>query len=115
MHVQVLLVGRLVRLGQQAECEVIARRTSRSETGETIYTDPVIIQAPKDLPEGEYTLFFENVSTPVLHKGVLWMLSGPPPAKDTDTDPTSPIAPQRRAKGLVNRARRMIRDRRKRN
>ena len=121
MHVNVLLTGRLVGMGQQAECEVMAKRTSRSESGETIYgetviySEPVVIHAPNELPEGEYMLFFENVSTPVLHKGVLWMPSGPPPDKETDAGVSGGAAPSRLGKGAVGMARRMIRDRRKKN
>lgn len=113
MHVNVLLAGRLVGMGQQAECEVMARRLSANGSGEILYSDPVVIHAPNELPEGEYTLLFENVSTPVLHKGVLWMSSAPPPMIETESNVSGGAAPPRPGRSAVGLARRMIRDRRK--
>jgi len=63
----------------------------------------VVIHAAADLPEGAYTLHFENISTPVLHKGVLWLVAGPPPAE---------AEAGKAAAGPVTPARRLIRDRR---
>lgn len=111
MHLNVLLNGRLVGLGHQAECKVMARKTVRPETSEVLYGDPVIIDAPNELPEGEYSLFFENVSTSVLHKGILWMPAAT--VGDKETNRAVPASPSKTGLGALGMARRMLRDRRK--
>ena len=104
MHLNVLLTGRLKGMGHEAKCEMMARRSSSRDPGNYVYSEPVIIHAPGNLPEGAYMLHFENVSTPVLHKGVLWLTSAPPPA---DAEASKPATG-----GPVLLARRLIRDRR---
>lgn len=110
MHVNVLLNGRLEGKGEQAECEVMVKRDRTAAVRSAVYTDPVVIHVAKDLPEGEYVLHCENLSVPVVHKGVLWIVSAPPPAQADAPAPDGGVKPER---GPVGMARRLIRDRRK--
>ncbi len=79
----VLLNGRLRGMGQEAECQVLARRLS-VYGGETesprvfTYTDCSVIGAPSELPDGEYLVEFEEYSAlAARHKG-FWLSFGPP-------------------------------------
>jgi len=107
MHENVLLTGRLQGMDHQAACELMAKRSRGA--GKFVYGDPVIIHVPVDLPEGEYTLHFEDVSIPVLHKGVLWIVLSPAPGDEAGR----PGSPSKRGWGPVALARRMLSDRRK--
>jgi hypothetical protein len=109
MHVNVLLTGRLQGMGQQAACELMARRSPSPGPEKFAYRDPVIIHVPADLPEGEYALHFEGMSAPVLHKGVLWTMMAPPLSEEA----AAHAAPSKHGWGPVALARRMISDRRK--
>ncbi|HWE85589.1 MAG TPA: hypothetical protein VG267_11640 [Terracidiphilus sp.] len=110
MHVNVLLTGRLEGLGQQTPCELMARRNASSGPEKFVYHDPVIIHVPSDLPEGEYSLHFEGVSVPVLHRGVLWTMMAPPISEE---EAAAQAAPSKHGWGPVALARRMLHDRRK--
>lgn len=110
MHVNVLLTGRLQGMGHQAECEVMARRSPSHGPERFVYSDPEIIHVAGDLPEGEYTLHLENISAPVLHKGVLWTVVGLPPGDAANERESQP----KRGRGPIALARRILRDRRKR-
>lgn len=111
MHLNVLLPGRLKGMGREAECELMAKRSSSRGAEAFTYSEPVVIQAPTDLPEGSYTLHFENFSTPVLHTGVLWLVSTPP-AADAEAGKPAVVAPPKPGDGRVGLARRLTRDRR---
>lgn len=104
MHENVLLTGRLQGMEHQAACELMAKRSR--EAGKFVYRDPVIIHVPVDLPEGQYSLHFEDVSVPVLHKGVLWTVLTPPPGEGAGS-------PSKHGWGPVAMAKRMLHDRRK--
>jgi hypothetical protein len=112
MHLNVLLTGRLKGMGREAACELMAKRDSARGAGRFIYSEPMVIQAPADLPEGAYTLHFDNVSTPVLHKGVLWLVNAPP-SRDAEAAKPAAGGLHKPGSGPVNQARRLIRDRRK--
>ncbi len=110
MHLNVLLTGRLKGMGREAGCELMAKRSPSRMAEQFTYSEPVVIQAPADLPEGSYTLHFENYSMPVMHKGVLWLVNTPPPADAEAGKPA--VGASMRGEGRVGRARRLIRDRR---
>ena len=80
MHLNVLLTGRLKGMGREAGCELMAKRSPSRMAEQFTYSKPVVIQAPADLPEGSYTLHFENYSMPVMHKGVLWLVKAAAPS-----------------------------------
>lgn len=98
-------------MGREAPCELMAKRIPSRAANEFTYREPVVIQAPADMPEGSYMLHFANISTPVLHKGVLWMVSGLPQADAEGGKPGEGARPQP-GNGPIDRARRLIRDRR---
>jgi hypothetical protein len=112
MHMNVRLTGRLAGMGQEAACELMVKRRPSRGAGEFVYGEPVVIQAPANLPEGAYTLHFENISTPVLHKGVLWLVNAPP-SRNAESGKPAAGALHTAGRGPVNLARRLIRDRRK--
>jgi len=114
MHLNVLLTGRLSGMGHEAACEVMAKRAPSHSPAEFAYSEPVIIHAPADLPEGVYTLHFENISMPVLHKGVLWLVNAHP-AADAELGKPTAGPPRKAGRGPVMLARRLIRDRRGKN
>ena len=110
MHVNVLLTGRLQGMEQQTPCELMAKRSPSDGLEKFVYRDPVIIHVPADLPDGEYILHFEGVSVPMLHKGVLWTATAPPVS---DEEAAALSSSSKRGWGPVAMARRMLRDRRK--
>jgi len=114
MHLNVLLTGRLSGMGHEAACEVMAKRTPSHSPTVFAYSEPVVIHAPADLPEGVYTLHFENVSMPVLHKGVLWLVNAHP-AADAELGKSTAGPPRKAGRRPVMLARRLIRDRRGKN
>lgn len=110
---KVLLTGRLATRGGQSECELMARRTPAADPGRYRYTDPVIISAPGHLPEGEYTLHFENISVPVLHKRGTWTVSALPPEPMALAEKPNGNANPAIRPGPIATARRLIRERRR--
>jgi hypothetical protein len=62
MGTVVLLRGMLRGMGREAECEIVAMRRANSQRGPMrpntalTYMDFDVLNAPDDLPEGEYTL-----------------------------------------------------------
>lgn len=107
MHENVLLTGRLQGMEKQAACELMAKRSR--EAGRLVYRDPVIIHVAAELPEGEYTLHFEDVSMLALHKGVLWTVLPPAPGEEQG----GPGGPSHHRWNPVALTRRILRDRRK--
>ena len=79
----VLLHGSIKGMGREAECEILARRLPipvdpRDPMPRLFtYTDCSVVEAPADLPEGEYLAQFEGYSLSVtLYRG-LWLSRGP--------------------------------------
>jgi hypothetical protein len=73
MQVSVLLAGMLTGMGRTAPCEIIAKR-SPTDGGGFVYAEVVILHAPADFPNGEYTLTFGDIHLPVKRVGVLWTI-----------------------------------------
>lgn len=78
MGTVVLLRGILRGMGREAECEIVAIRRAVSPRGQVrqdtalAYMDFDVLNAPDDLPEGEYTLDVgEQVLNVRKHRG-LW-------------------------------------------
>jgi hypothetical protein len=70
-------------MGREAECEIVARTHSIGEVGPkglvksvAAYTDCFVIGARSDLPDGEYTVFFDrHILCVALWRG-LWISRG---------------------------------------
>ena len=71
-----LLHGQLRGMGREAPCELLARRTSMPGAHPSHlsfeYSDCVILNAPPDLPDGDYMLFFAGYSTVANRVRGLW-------------------------------------------
>ena len=69
----VLVHGSLRGMQRQENCDVIARRRNR-ETGFE-YVGGFIVNAPPDLPEGEYQVEFEGHKMRATKRGGHWIYS----------------------------------------
>jgi hypothetical protein len=79
----VLVRGSLKGMGLQAECEVLARRLTTvvtPPTGSTTglsYSECSVIQAPVDLPDGDYVFRFKRHAVTMSKKRGAWLSHGP--------------------------------------
>ena len=69
----VLVHGSVRGMQRQENCDVIARRRNR-ETGFE-YVGGFIVNAPPDLPEGEYQVEFEGHTMRATKRGGHWIYS----------------------------------------
>jgi hypothetical protein len=60
MRFAVLMKGVLRGMGRQAPCELLATKTVVAEANRPIYTHCAIIEAPTDLPDGDYEVEFSS-------------------------------------------------------
>jgi len=72
----VLLRAILKGMGHEVECDVIARRFS-SDTREIVppaskYSNCSVLTAPKDLPDGEYTVHLDTVIFTAVRRSGHW-------------------------------------------
>ncbi|HEY2860902.1 MAG TPA: hypothetical protein VGJ21_21005 [Terracidiphilus sp.] len=57
-------------MGRQTGCELLATKTVVPEASRAIYSHCAIIEAPKDLPDGDYEVEFAGeVAVTSLHRG----------------------------------------------
>ena len=67
-------------MGREAECELLARRTDRSDPRAIqrvfAYSDCVVLTAPADLPDGDYMLYFAGHSTVGTRTRGIWTSFG---------------------------------------
>ena len=74
MRFAVLCKGVLRGMGREAICELLATKTVLAEASRAIYSHCAIIEAPKDLPDGDYEVEFAGeVAVTSLHRGT-WMV-----------------------------------------
>ena len=71
MQVSVLLKGRLRGMGREAPCEVMARRQDAGGKG---YSDMRILDAPGDLPDGDYVLHLDPIMVSVRRRKGEWLM-----------------------------------------
>ena len=77
----VLLHGYLKGMLRDADCEVLARKVpvlARTGAGarEYTYSDCAIINAPIDLPDGEYIVYFDRHTVAVTKERGFWVPRG---------------------------------------
>lgn len=65
-------------MGLQSQCEVVAIKSSRSETGTTCYSHCHVLVAPTDWPDGEYTVNIDGHSLAVRRRVGLWLAPDEP-------------------------------------
>ena len=58
MRFAVLCKGTLRGMGHQASCELLATKTVVAEASRAVYSHCAVIEAPRDLPDGDYELEF---------------------------------------------------------
>ena len=99
MRFAVLCKGVLRGMGREAICELLATKTVLPEASRAIYSHCAIIDAPKDLPDGNYEVEFAGeVAVTSLHRGS-WMVGRILPRTYAEaaafygTDPVTPTLP----------------------
>jgi hypothetical protein len=74
MRFAVLSKGLLRGMGREVNCELLATKTVVPEAPQPVYSHCAIIEAPRDLPDGDYEVEFAGeVAITSLHEGT-WMV-----------------------------------------
>jgi hypothetical protein len=74
MRFAVLSKGVLRGMGREAACELLATKTVVPDASQAVYSHCAIIEAPTDLPDGDYEVEFAGeVAVTSLHRGS-WMV-----------------------------------------
>jgi hypothetical protein len=74
MRFAVLSKGVLRGMGREAACELLATKTVLPEASRAVYSHCAIIEAPSDLPDGDYEVEFAGeVAVTSLREGY-WMV-----------------------------------------
>ena len=58
MRFAVLIKGILKGMGREAACELLATKNVVAEASRPVYSHCAVIEAPTDLPDGEYEVYF---------------------------------------------------------
>jgi hypothetical protein len=74
MQVSVLLKGRLRGMGREAPCEVMAKRQAPGGKGREGYSDLRLLDAPADLPDGDYVLHLDPIMVSVRRRSGEWLM-----------------------------------------
>jgi hypothetical protein len=74
MRFAVLMKGVLRGMGQQAPCELLATKTVVPEASRPIYSHCAIIEAPTDLPDGDYEVEFSGEVAITRLQGGGWLV-----------------------------------------
>ncbi len=70
MRFAVLMKGVLRGMGHEASCELLATKTVEADSKRPVYSHCAIIEAPKELPDGDYEVEFSGeVAVTALHEG----------------------------------------------
>ncbi len=93
MRSVVLIHGWLQGNGRQEPCEMLALRDSPVVPGPPVYSRCSVIDAPLDLPDGEYTVTFDSYIVPARREAGLWIPDGTTAAQaphGKNSDPSQP-------------------------
>jgi hypothetical protein len=74
MQVSVILKGRLRGMGREFSCEVMAKRHAPAGAGQDGYSDLRLLEAPADLPDGDYVLHLDPIMVSVRRRGGEWLM-----------------------------------------
>jgi hypothetical protein len=85
MRSVVLIHAWLEGMGCEVPCELLAIRESLSEPNRIVYSRCSVIEAPHDLPDGNYRVTFDAFTVPAHKEAGLWM---------PDETPARPILPR---------------------
>lgn len=72
MRFAVLMQGVIRGMGRQENCELLATKTVSTETAQPVYSHCAIIEAPADLPDGEYEVEFGSEVAWTLRRNGSW-------------------------------------------
>ncbi len=84
MRSVVLIHGLLSGMGYEQPCEMLAMKESVSGTPRVIFTHCSVIDAPQELPDGSYTVRFNDYVVSAKKEGGLWMPTEDAVAMQTD-------------------------------
>ena len=73
MRSVVLIRGLLIGMGYEVPCEMLAMRDSETQSGQVAYSRCSVIDAPPQLPDGEYTVMFHGYIVPARKEAGLWV------------------------------------------
>ncbi|HTV14377.1 MAG TPA: hypothetical protein VME68_06660 [Acidobacteriaceae bacterium] len=74
----VLMDGVLRGMGREAHCEMIVFKDTDPDTRQPTYSRWSVLDAPRDLPDGLYTVWCDDQQVPVRCEGGLWIAVEPP-------------------------------------
>jgi hypothetical protein len=74
MRFAVLCKGILRGMGREASCELLATKTVVPEAVSAVYSHCAVIEAPRDLPDGDYEVEFAGEVAVVTLRGGSWMV-----------------------------------------
>jgi hypothetical protein len=77
-------------MGYEVPCEMLAMRDSQAQSGEVDYSRCSVIDAPPELPDGEYTVMFNGYIVPARKEAGLWV-------PDEIADPVLPTLTEKSA------------------
>jgi hypothetical protein len=77
---QVFLAGRIIGMGRDESCMISATKVSLPGSGDSMYTDMSIQNAPANLPDGGYTVHYkagsESKAEAVKRQNGYWLAAG---------------------------------------
>jgi hypothetical protein len=73
MRSVVLIHGVLRGMGHEAGCDMVAIKESQPDDRSPVYSRWSVLDAPRDLPDGRYTVLCEDRAIPVRREGGLWL------------------------------------------
>jgi hypothetical protein len=74
MRFAVLCKGILRGMGREASCELLATKTVLPEAAAPVYSHCAVIEAPRDLPDGDYEVEFAGEVAVVTLRSGSWMV-----------------------------------------
>ena len=74
MRFAVLCRGVLRGMGRETSCELLATKTVVPEASRAVYSHCAIIEAPSDLPDGDYEVEFAGEVAVTSLRGGSWMV-----------------------------------------
>jgi len=74
MRFAVLCKGILRGMGREASCELLATKTVLPETTAPVYSHCAVIEAPRDLPDGDYEVEFAGEVAVVTLREGSWLV-----------------------------------------
>jgi hypothetical protein len=73
MRSVVLIRGLLKGMQREAPCEMLAILETQRDTGQAVYSRCSVIDAPMDLPDGDYTVAFDGYIVAARKEAGLWI------------------------------------------